>query len=135
MMGIGWLLEGQSSGSKRRSSDDRAEVLVCLLGVFMGCGTVQEQNKVESVRFDPPAAMSTVEATYPLHSVAWGTVVLEVNLDDRGGISDVRVVHGIASLTEPAVRSVRQWKFKPARSRFRQTKSAVRTGGRWRSTV
>lgn len=93
----------------------RAAVLVCLLGMFVGWGTVQEENKGEPLRFDPPAVISTVEAIYPLQSVAWGTVVLEVSLDDRGGISDVRVVHGIASLTKPAVHSVRQWKFKPAR--------------------
>jgi len=50
-----------------------------------------------------------------LQSVASGTVVLEVALDEAGKISDVRVVRGIASLTEPAERSVRQWKFRPAK--------------------
>jgi TonB family protein len=58
--------------------------------------------------------ISAVEAVYPLQSVATGTVVLEVSLDEVGKITDVRVVRGIASLTEPAEPSVRQWKFQPA---------------------
>jgi hypothetical protein len=92
----------------------RAALLVCLLGVLAGLSLGQEQNRARSARFDPPAVISTVEAVYPLQSVAWGTVVLEVGLDDHGVITGVRVVHGIASLTGPAERSVRQWKFKPA---------------------
>jgi outer membrane biosynthesis protein TonB len=41
--------------------------------------------------------------------------VLEVSLDETGKITDIRVVRGIASLMEPADRSVRQWKFQAAK--------------------
>jgi TonB family protein len=87
---------------------------ICLLGLFAGFRTVQERGKPRSPLFDPPAIISTFEAIYPLQSVASGTVVLEVALDDIGKITDVRVVRGIPSLTESAERSVRQWKFRPA---------------------
>ena len=50
-----------------------------------------------------------------LQSVVSGTVVLEVSLDDTAKITDIRVVRGIASLTEPAERSVRQWTFQSAK--------------------
>jgi TonB family protein len=85
-----------------------------ILGLSVGLGTIQGKKKPQSPRFDPPAVISTVEAIYPLQSVASGTVVLEVTLDNAGKITDVRVVRGIPSLTESAERSIRQWKFRPA---------------------
>lgn len=90
-------------------------LLVCLCGLFIGLQTVPEQKKPAPVQFDPPTVVSSAEAIYPLQSIASGTVVLEVSLDESGAITDVRVVHGIASLTGPAERSIRQWKFEPAR--------------------
>ena len=68
-----------------------------------------------SPRYEPPAIIEVADVVYPLQSVASGTVVFELALDEAGKISDVRVVRGIASLTEPAERSVRQWKFRPAK--------------------
>jgi TonB family protein len=90
-------------------------IWIGILRLSVGLGAVQEKKTPESPRFDPPAVVSTVEAIYPLQSVASGTVVLEVALDDTGKITAVRVVRGIPSLTESAERSVRHWKFRPAR--------------------
>ena len=91
-----------------------ALMCTCFLGLLVGLGAVQEKKRPESLRFDPPSVVSAVEAIYPLTSVASGTVVLEVALDDTGTITGVRVVRGIPSLTESAERSIRQWKFQPA---------------------
>ena len=85
-----------------------------LLGLSVGLGTFQEKKRPESPRFDLPAVLTAAEVIYPLQSVASGTVVLEVALDDTGKVTDVRVVRGIPSLTESAERSIRQWKFQPA---------------------
>ncbi len=90
-------------------------LLVYLYSLFIGLQTLLEQKKPAPVQFDPPTVVSSAEAIYPLQSIASGTVVLEVSLDESGAIADVRVVHGIASLTEPAECSIRQWKFEPAR--------------------
>jgi TonB family protein len=89
--------------------------LACLLGVVAGLGFAQEGDKQARRHLDPPSVVSAVDAVYPLNSVASGTVVLEVSLDGTGKITDIRVVRGIASLTEPAEDSVRQWTFKPAK--------------------
>jgi TonB family protein len=62
---------------------------------------------------------------YPLNSVASGTVVLEVSLDGAGKITDIRVVRGIASLTEPAEDSVRQWTFQPAKLNGKPVRSKI----------
>jgi TonB family protein len=66
-------------------------------------------------RFTPPSVVAVTDAVYPINSVASGTVVLEVTIDEGGKVAAVKVVRGIASLTEEAERAVRQWKFQPAR--------------------
>lgn len=68
-----------------------------------------------TLQFEPPTVVATAQALYPINSVASGTVVLEVQLDKRGSIDSVRVLHGIPSLTEPAVKAVKKWKFEGAR--------------------
>jgi TonB family protein len=88
-------------------------VFICFIGLVAGLGAAQEK-KAESSPYDPPAVVSTVEAIYPLQSIASGTVVLEISLGDKGEITAVRVVRGIPSLTEPAESSIQQWKFRPA---------------------
>jgi len=88
---------------------------ICVIGFAVGTGTAQQGAKQERRRFDPPSVITATEAVYPLQSVVSGTVVLEVSLDDAAKITDIRVVHGIASLTEPAQRSVREWTFQAAK--------------------
>ena len=89
--------------------------IICVLAVALGIAAAQSGTRQVPLRYDPPAVLSTVDAVYPVQSVATGTVVLEVSLDDNGKITEVKVVRGIASLTEPAEHSVRQWKFQPAK--------------------
>lgn len=88
---------------------------ICIIGFAAGMGAAQQGAKQAPPLYEPPDVVTAVEAVYPLQSVVSGTVVLEVALDDTGKITDIRVVRGIASLTEPAERSVRQWKFQPAK--------------------
>lgn len=65
-------------------------------------------------KFVPPQILRTVDAAYPIKSVAFGTVVVEVHVAASGEIADVRVVRDIPSLTEQAVKAVKEWKFQPA---------------------
>jgi TonB family protein len=92
----------------------RFVTLACLLVVVVGLDAAQQEEKRSRRRFDPPSVVTATEAVYPLQSVVSGTVVLEVSLDGTGKITDIRVVRGIASLTEPAEHSVREWVFQPA---------------------
>jgi len=88
--------------------------LICV--VAAGIGTYQKEiRQVSPFRYEPASVVSVVDAVYPLQSVASGTVVLEVYLDEDGKITGIRVIQGIASLTEPAEHSVQQWKFKGAK--------------------
>jgi hypothetical protein len=88
---------------------------ICIIAFAVGTCTAQQGAKQTRRRFDPPSVVTATEAVYPLQSVVSGTVVLEVSLDDAAKITDIRVVRGIASLTEPAERSVREWTFQAAK--------------------
>lgn len=85
------------------------------LMIAAAIGDAQQEVNQARRRFDPPSVVTATEAVYPLQSVVSGTVVLEVSLDDAAKITDIHVVRGIASLTEPAERSVREWTFQAAK--------------------
>lgn len=76
-------------------------------------------------KFQPPEVLATADAAYPINSVAFGTVVLEVHLDASGEIQDVRVARDIPSLTKQALQSIKQWRFKPAMMGGKPVKSVV----------
>ncbi len=88
---------------------------LCVSVIAAAIGDGQQEVKQTRRRFDPPSVVTATDAVYPLQSVVSGTVVLDVSLDDAAKITDVRVVRGIASLTEPAERCVRQWTFQAAK--------------------
>jgi TonB family protein len=104
----------------------RFMTLVCLLGLIFGLEVARGgQKRAISHRFDPPAVVNAVQAIYPLNSVVSGTVVLELSLDDTGKITDIHVVKGIGSLTEPAEQSARQWSFQAAKLDGRPVSSKI----------
>jgi TonB family protein len=69
----------------------------------------------EKSHFQPAEAVSVSDVTIPFHSIANGTVVLDVMISQQGEVRNVQVRRDIASVTEEAVRSVRTWKFQPAK--------------------
>jgi len=68
----------------------------------------------EEPHFQPPEVVSISNVTIPYHSVASGTVVLDVVISEKGEVRNVQVRRDIKSETEEAVRSVKTWKFEPA---------------------
>jgi TonB family protein len=69
----------------------------------------------EESHFQPAKAVSVSDVTIPPSSIANGTVVLDVMISEKGEVRNVQVRRDIASETEEAVRSVRTWKFAPAK--------------------
>jgi|GEM_PF-1301835 len=76
-------------------------------------------------RYRPPSVVSTVPAVYPINSVAWGTVILELSLGRDGSIGHIRVIHGIPSLTSQAIAAAQRWKFAPAELNGRAIRSKL----------
>lgn len=64
--------------------------------------------------FEAAELISATDLSYPVQSIAVGTVVLEITLNEKGGVEGVRPVREIQSLTGTALRAVKQWHFKPA---------------------
>jgi len=65
--------------------------------------------------FEPPQVISTVEPTYPVNTVAGGTVVLKVTISPSGEIAEVRVLQEAKGFTNLAIEAVKKWKFEPAK--------------------
>ena len=76
---------------------------------------VRPRSVAEGIEFQPPEAISVSVFTIPLGSVAYGTVVLDVTISAKGEVSKVQVRRDIASMTTEAIRSIKTWKFAPAR--------------------
>jgi TonB family protein len=90
--------------------------LLSLAALALGAGLLlaQDAKKEEKLpQFAPPEIAETVEPLYPPNSRAWGTVVFEVTIGEDGSMENVKVIRSIPSLTEPAERALRKWKFRP----------------------
>jgi Gram-negative bacterial TonB protein C-terminal len=62
-----------------------------------------------------PAELVSAEGIFrPILSVASGPVILEASVGADGVVTDVVATYPIASLSEPSIRAIRNWKFKPA---------------------
>jgi periplasmic protein TonB len=103
-------------------------ILIYSALLMISNGALSQKTNQETLSYEPPAVVSATEAVYPITSVASGTVVLEAALDEGGAITNVRVVRGIPSLAEEAIRALRQWKFQPARLNNHPIASRVPVG-------
>ena len=65
-----------------------------------------------------------VEPVYPANVLGQGSVILRLEIDDSGNVSDVSGVRSAGGLTDPCTKAVRAWKFAPARDQSgRQARS------------
>ncbi|MCA1582415.1 MAG: TonB family protein [Acidobacteria bacterium] len=69
----------------------------------------------------PPELLSKVNPVYPevaRRAGVDGTVVLDVQISERGRVEDVQVLRGLPlGLSESAAEAVRHWQYRPARGR------------------
>jgi hypothetical protein len=65
-----------------------------------------------------------VEPVYPANALGQVSVILTLEIDETGGVSNVDGVESPGGLTDPCADAVRAWKFAPARDHSgRQTRS------------
>ena len=73
---------------------------------------------------DVPLPRHVVEPVYPANVIGQGSVILRLEIDDSGNVSDVNGVKSDGGLTDPCTKAVRAWKFAPARDQSgRQARS------------
>ena len=77
------------------------------------------------VNYTSPIPYLVKEATFPINSVASGTVTLTVVVEKDGRVSEAKVLKSIPSLDEPSVRAARQWRFEPGRLNGRPVRSTA----------
>jgi TonB family protein len=75
-------------------------------------GDREGQNR--TLRFSPPRVTKGTFPKYPIRSIAWGTVVLQVEIGASGRVDATKTIRGIASLTPEAIRAAKHWQFEPA---------------------
>lgn len=103
----------------------RLIVAMAAATLFAGLSIARRPEEEKLGQFEPAEVVSVVNTYYPPLSVAFGTVVLQVTIAESGEIQDIKVIRGIPSLTEEAIRSVKKWKFKSARLNGKPVRSAV----------
>lgn len=88
-----------------------SQILLALL-----CSSLLFSNALHpnTAPFEAAELISTTDLSYPVQSIAVGTVILEITVSEKGAVEDVRPTREIQSLTETALRAVKQWHFKPA---------------------
>jgi TonB family protein len=74
----------------------------------------QTEPLSEKPPFQPAETLSVTDITFPILSIANGTVVLDVLITETGKIQRVEVRRDIPSLTQSAVSAVQEWKFSAA---------------------
>ncbi len=76
-------------------------------------------------RFEPIEVVSTVEPVYPANVVSWGTVILQLTVDEAGALDGIKVLRDVPPFTEEAQRAVKKWKFRAARLDDEPVRSSV----------
>lgn len=84
-----------------------------LLGPTLG----RAPEDVGTASDDTPFPLATSIPPYPPTAYGAGIVLLEVLVDRSGTVADVRVVHSAPPFDSAAAKTVRDWKFRPARVR------------------
>ncbi|HWF38498.1 MAG TPA: TonB family protein [Candidatus Acidoferrales bacterium] len=67
----------------------------------------------------------TIEPTYPINSIAEGSVILYGLVDPQGQLTSTTVIRNIDSLTVPTEQAVAQWKWAPGKDAGAKTVSPV----------
>ena len=81
---------------------------------FLTCASRGPDEQTQDQFFSPPQALEVVYPRYPIQSVAAGTVVLELTVNPVGEVENVRILRDIPSLTNNAVETTKNWRFRSA---------------------
>jgi TonB family protein len=87
-------------------------VLTCLSGLPLATSA---RHAGEDIRFEPVEGLTVGDIPIQAASAQNGALILDVQVSQKGEVSDIEVRHDLAPLTKEAIRCVRTWKFQPAR--------------------
>lgn len=84
--------------------------------------SVQSDDRSEYV---PVGILSFAYPEYPVDSVAWGSVVVQVTVDTVGDVKDVNLLHTMATFDGLALDALKKWRFRAATVRGKPVISKI----------
>jgi periplasmic protein TonB len=63
----------------------------------------------------PVGVLSFVYPDYPVNSVAWGSVVVQLTVDGSGDVTKVDFLHSMEGFNSLVTDALKKWRFQPAR--------------------
>lgn len=71
-------------------------------------------DKQESRGYRPVGILASAYPAYPVNSVAWGSVVIQVTVDGSGGVKGVEFLHRMDVFDQFALEALKKWRFRAA---------------------
>jgi TonB family protein len=62
----------------------------------------------------PVGVLSFAYPAYPVNSVAWGSVVVQLTVDGSGDVKTVEFLHGMAGFNNLVSDALKKWRFQAA---------------------
>ena len=90
---------------------------------------------VPASTFEPARLESGPVDSIPYRTAAAGIVLADVSLNERGGVTDVRILKDVEPFTEVIQQSVQRWRFAPARDKGRMVATHVLVAGLFRPAM
>lgn len=85
--------------------------------------------------FEPARLESGPVEAIPIRTAAAGIVLAEVSLNERGGVTGIRMLQDVEPFTEVIQKSVQRWRFAPAREKGRMAATHVLVAGLFRPAM
>ena len=85
--------------------------------------------------FEPARLESGPVEAIPYRTAAAGIVLADVSLNERGSVTDVRILKDVEPFTEVIQQSVQRWRFAPAREQGRMVGTHVLVAGLFRPAM
>ena len=64
--------------------------------------------------FVPAGVLSFAYPEYPVNSVMWGSVVVQLTVGESGDVKNVEFLHKMAGFDDLATAALKKWRFQPA---------------------
>ena len=74
-------------------------------------------DQSDGVDYVPVGISSFVYSDYPVNSVAWGSVVLQVTVNTAGDVGDVTFLHKMPGFDSLVLDALKKWRFRAAHFR------------------
>lgn len=73
----------------------------------------------------PVGILAFTYPDYPVNSVGWGSVLVQVTVDSAGDVKDVNLLHGVAIFNSFAREALKKWRFRAATLRGKPVTSKI----------